>query len=110
MASGFLCLIVKFHGRQVPCHRGHDVTHHGTKVTSKLAFGFNTKVVALCLSFPTHGCGPHSDTHSSSYGLRTAICVFSSLGPFLHYFFQLLLLGQVTSLLGFCLVIGLQSD
>ncbi|KAK2436727.1 hypothetical protein QL285_021699 [Trifolium repens] len=37
----------------------------------KLGFFSNTKVVALRLSFPTHGHGPHSDTRSSSYGPQT---------------------------------------
>ncbi|MCI86964.1 hypothetical protein A2U01_0108245, partial [Trifolium medium] len=39
--------------------------------TSELALGFNIKVVALCLSFPTYGHGPQSDTCSSSYGLQS---------------------------------------
>ncbi|PNX90901.1 hypothetical protein L195_g047029, partial [Trifolium pratense] len=39
--------------------------------TSELDFIFNVKVVALCLSFPTHCHEPQSDTRSSSYGLQS---------------------------------------
>ncbi|MCI41611.1 hypothetical protein A2U01_0062844, partial [Trifolium medium] len=38
--------------------------------TSELDFHFNMKVVALCLSFPTHGHKLQSDTRSSSYSLE----------------------------------------
>ncbi|GAU30910.1 hypothetical protein TSUD_381250 [Trifolium subterraneum] len=41
-----------------------------TPLRSKLAFGFNMKVVALSLSFPTHLPAPQSDIRSSSYGLH----------------------------------------
>ncbi|KAK2410776.1 hypothetical protein QL285_046121 [Trifolium repens] len=33
---------------------------------ANLGFGFNMKVVALRLSFPTHGHGPHSNSRRSS--------------------------------------------
>ncbi|KAK2357684.1 hypothetical protein QL285_094932 [Trifolium repens] len=46
---------------------------------AKLGFGFNTKVVTLCLSFPTHGHGPHSNTRNSSYGTLFSTFNFCTL-------------------------------
>ncbi|KAK2397202.1 hypothetical protein QL285_058804 [Trifolium repens] len=54
-----------------------------TPLRSELAFDFNMKIVAFCLSFPTQLAASQSDIPNSSYGTKNLIVedesVFSSL-------------------------------
>jgi hypothetical protein len=65
----------------------HDVIHRGTMMPSELALGFNTEVVALCLSFPTHSHGPQSDTRSFSYGFYNELLLSSFFVLFMHFLY-----------------------
>ena len=92
--------IVLFLGAKFSSHRA---------AMENLDFCSNTNVVALRLSFPTHGHGPHSDTRGSSYGPQTKSCAFSSLyALFMHFLQSLTSWTSSFTSLGFCLVNGLK--
>ncbi|KAK2402516.1 hypothetical protein QL285_052027 [Trifolium repens] len=80
-------------------------------ITSEFALGFKTKVVALCLNFQMHGHRPQSDIRSSNSDIFGTMSVFLPFfAPFYAFSSTLVSWSSNFVSLGFCLVIGLQSD